>query len=81
MDKALSDVTAILNCAGPYYRTAEPLMRASIRTGTHYLDIAAELDSYLLAEKLDNEATFAGILLLPGSGGSVAMLGCLAGYA
>lgn len=81
VDKELSDVTAILNCAGPYYRTAEPLVRASIRTGTHYLDIAAELDSYLLAEKLDNEAKNAEILLLPGSGGSVAMLGCLAGYA
>jgi len=80
VDAALSDVSVLLNCAGPYIRTAEPLMRAAIRTGTHYLDIAAELDSYRLAEKLDAEAKAAGVMLLPGSGGSVAMLGCLAGH-
>lgn len=80
VDAALSDVSVLLNCAGPYIRTAEPLMRAAIRTGTHYLDIAAELDSYRLAEKLDTKAKAADVMLLPGSGGSVAMLGCLAGH-
>jgi short subunit dehydrogenase-like uncharacterized protein len=80
IDKALSDVSVLLNCAGPYMRTAGPLMRAAIRNGTHYLDIAAELDSYRLAEQLDAEAKTAGVMLLPGSGGSVAMLGCLAGH-
>lgn len=81
VDKALVGVTVLLNCAGPYHRTAKILMRAAINTGCHYLDIAAELDSYKFAELLDNEAKAAGVLLLPGSGGSVAMLGCLAGYA
>lgn len=81
VDKALVGVTAVINCAGPYHRTAKILMRAAINTGCHYLDIAAELDSYQLAEQLDSEAKAAGVLLLPGSGGSVAMLGCLAGYA
>lgn len=81
VDKSLEGVTAVLNCAGPYHRTAKVLMRAAINTGCHYLDIAAELDSYRHAEQLDSEAKAAGVLLLPGSGGSVAMLGCLAGYA
>jgi short subunit dehydrogenase-like uncharacterized protein len=81
IDAALSGMSAVLNCAGPYLRTADPLMRASIRCGVDYLDIAAELDSYRLAEKLDLEAKAAGVMLLPGSGGSVAMLGCLAGHA
>lgn len=76
--EALADVDVLLNCAGPFLHTAEPLMRASLKSGTHYLDIAAELDSYLLAEKLDEQAMLAGVMLLPGSGGSVAMLGCLA---
>jgi short subunit dehydrogenase-like uncharacterized protein len=80
IDAALADVTVLLNCAGPFHRTAAPLMRAAIRNGVHYLDIAAELDSYRLAETLDGEARHAGVLLLPGSGGSVAMLGCLAGH-
>lgn len=80
IDKALSDVSVLLNCAGPFMRTAAPLMRAAICNGVHYLDIAAELDSYRLAEDLDAEAKSAGVMLMPGSGGSVAMLGCLAGH-
>jgi short subunit dehydrogenase-like uncharacterized protein len=78
---SLADIGALLNCAGPFMRTAEPLMRACIAGGVHYLDIAAELDSYRLAEALDGEAQAAGVMLLPGSGGSVAMLGSLAGHA
>lgn len=81
VDEALSDVTVLLNCAGPFARTAEPLMTAAIGSETHYLDIAAELDSYHLAETLHEQATAAGVMLLPGSGGSVAMLGCLAAHA
>jgi short subunit dehydrogenase-like uncharacterized protein len=78
---ALRDVAVLLNCAGPFQRTANPLMRAAIRAGAHYLDIAAELDSYCLAEAYDARARAAGVMLLPGSGGSVAMLGSLAGRA
>jgi short subunit dehydrogenase-like uncharacterized protein len=81
VDEALSDISVLLNCAGPYMRTAEPLMTAAIRSGVHYLDTAAELDSYRLAETLDERAKAAGVMLLPGGGGSVAMLGCLAGHA
>jgi len=77
---ALADVDVLLNCAGPFLDTAGPLMRAAIAAGAHYLDVAAELDSYRLAEALDAEARAAGVLLLPGSGGSVAMLGSLASH-
>lgn len=77
---ALKDVTVVLNCAGPFYRTAKPLMARCLRDGVHYLDIAAELDSYRIASDLDQEAKGKNIMLLPGCGGSVAMLGCLAGY-
>lgn len=80
VDEALATTKVLLNCAGPYLRTARPLMEAAIRTGTHYLDIAAELDSYRLAGALDDAATAAGVMLMPGCGGSVAMLGCLAAH-
>ncbi len=81
IDRNLTDISVLLNCAGPFMRTAKPLMEASIRNGTHYLDTAAELDSYRLAERLDGEAKAAGVMLMPGGGGSVAMLGSLAGHA
>jgi short subunit dehydrogenase-like uncharacterized protein len=81
IDKNLLDISVLLNCAGPFMRTAKLLMEASIRSGMHYLDTAAELDSYRLAERLDGEAKAAGVMLMPGGGGSVAMLGSLAGHA
>ncbi|MBO0678802.1 saccharopine dehydrogenase NADP-binding domain-containing protein [Mycolicibacterium sp. S2-37] len=81
IDVALSDIAVVLNCAGPFMQTAKPLIGAAIRSQTHYLDVAAELDSYYLAEELDPSARDAGVMLLPGSGGSVAMLGCLAAHA
>jgi short subunit dehydrogenase-like uncharacterized protein len=81
VDAGLAGVDVLLNCAGPFMHTAGPLMRGAIRSGAHYLDIAAEMDSYRLAEALDEEATLAGVMLMPGGGGSVAMLGCLAAHA
>ncbi|KAH5168048.1 hypothetical protein HBI81_046830 [Parastagonospora nodorum] len=81
IDIALEGISVLLNCAGPFMLTAEPLMAACIRKGVHYLGIAAELDSYQLAEKKDREARSANVMLLPGCGGSVVMLGCLAGKA
>jgi len=78
---ALEGIDVLLNAAGPFMRTAGPLMRAAIKAGVHYLDFAAELDSYRLAEALDEEARAGGVMLLPGSGGSVAMLGSLASHA
>ena len=78
---ALRNCQVLLNCAGPFLRTAEPLISACINTNVHYLDIAAELDSYRLSEQRDDEARHVGVMLLPGCGGSVAMLGCLAAHA
>jgi short subunit dehydrogenase-like uncharacterized protein len=81
IDCGLADISVLLNCAGPFMRTADALLKASIRNGVHYLDTAAELDSYRLAEAIDDEAKAAGVMLMPGGGGSVAMLGSLAGHA
>lgn len=81
VETALSDVSVVLNCAGPFMRTAEILMRAAISQGVHYLDVSAELNSYELAEALSAAAIESDVMLLPGSGGSVAMLGCLTAHA
>ncbi len=77
----LEGVSVLLNAAGPFANTAEPLMSAAIRAEVHYLDFSAELDTYREALALDARARAAGVMLLPGSGGSVAMLGSLAGHA
>lgn len=80
VDQNLQGAQVLLNCAGPFLLTAKPLIEGCIRNKVHYLDIAAEMDSYELCEKKHREATAADIMLLPGCGGSVAMLGCLADY-
>ncbi|KAI0156061.1 Saccharopine dehydrogenase-domain-containing protein [Pestalotiopsis sp. NC0098] len=78
IDKCLKNITVLLNCAGPFLHTAKPLIEACLRNGVHYLDTAAELDSYKLAEKLDEEAVRRSVMILPGCGGSVTILGYLA---
>ena len=78
IDSGLNGIKVLLNCAGPFVRTAEPLIDACIRNGIHYLDASAELISYEIAERKGNEAKDANVILLPGCGGSVALLGCLA---
>ncbi len=80
VDRGIAGIAVLLNCAGPFMRTADALIKASIRNGVHYLDTAAELDSYRLAEALDDQTKAAGVMLMPGGGGSVAMLGSLAGH-
>ncbi|KAK8123162.1 NAD(P)-binding protein [Apiospora sp. TS-2023a] len=75
------DLKVLLNCAGPFALTAQPLIATCIETGVHYLDISAELGSYQLAFDLSDAAKKANVMLLPGCGGSVAMLGCLAAHA
>ncbi|QWT20180.1 saccharopine dehydrogenase NADP-binding domain-containing protein [Bacillus sp. NP157] len=81
LDDALSDVGVLLNGAGPFFRTASPLMEAALRHGVHYIDTSAELVSYTHAADLSERACAAGVMLMPGGGGSVAMLGSLAARA
>lgn len=81
IEEGLLGISVVLNAAGPFTNTAEPLMSAAIRAGVHYLDFSAELDTYREALALDGQARVAGVMLLPGSGGSVVMLGSLASHA
>lgn len=76
----LDDVDTLLNCAGPFAKTYEPLVEACIETGTHYLDITGELSVFEALAERDREAEKAGICLLPGIGFDVVPTDCLAGH-
>src|SRR5271167_1523506 len=43
IDSAMNRVAVVLNCAGPFKYTAQPLVEACFRTGEHYLDITGEI--------------------------------------
>lgn len=57
-----SGVTAVLNCAGLFLHTAKPLMEKCMKHRVHFLDISAELDSYRIAESLDQKTQDAGVM-------------------
>jgi uncharacterized protein YbjT (DUF2867 family) len=42
LHRAFSGSAAVINCAGPFLDSAPPVSAAAVRSGVHYLDIAAE---------------------------------------
>ncbi|MDP9120915.1 MAG: saccharopine dehydrogenase NADP-binding domain-containing protein [Acidobacteriota bacterium] len=66
--RGLSDVTVVLNCAGPFGETGPPLAEACLETGTHYLDLAGEVPEFEAMLALDARARRGGSMLMPGVG-------------
>jgi len=75
---ALVGVAAVLNCAGPFKRTAEPLASACLSAGAPYLDITGEIPVFEALQAKDAEAKARGVMLLPGAGFDVVPTDCLA---
>jgi short subunit dehydrogenase-like uncharacterized protein len=77
---ALENCAAVIHCAGPFSRTAAPMIEACIQTQTHYLDITGEISVFEQAAHQDAAAQAAGIMLMPGAGFDVVPSDCLAGH-
>jgi short subunit dehydrogenase-like uncharacterized protein len=80
LDMVVEDASAVLNCAGPFSRTWEPMVEACLHTGTHYLDITGELTVFEAIYEQDDRATDAGVMLLPGVGFDVVPTDCIAAH-
>lgn len=80
VESELEDVDAVLNCAGPFSSTAEPLADACLEVGTDYLDVTGELDVIEALAERDRDAEKAGVTLLPGVGFDVVPTDCLAAH-
>jgi short subunit dehydrogenase-like uncharacterized protein len=80
LDAMLASCDVLINAAGPFSRTARPLLDACLRTGTHYLDITGEVDVMAELRERDGDARAAGILLMPGAGFDVLPSDCLAAH-
>jgi short subunit dehydrogenase-like uncharacterized protein len=78
LQSALSGVSLVLNCAGPFSATAAPLIRACLAVRAHYLDITGEIEVFVMAHGLDAAAKERGILLCPGVGFDVVPTDCVA---
>jgi len=67
----LLGVELVLNAAGPFAVTAEPLLASALEMGVHYLDTAAELGAFLHSESADAAAKKAGVMVMSGTGWDV----------
>lgn len=74
---ALDGVAVLLNCAGPFSRTAETMVDACLQCGVHYLDITGEISVFESLVARGAEAETKGVMLLPGVGFDVVASDCL----
>ena len=77
---ALTDVQLVLNTAGPFDDTVEPFLLACLQTKTHYLDFNGERKGFEVAQRFDQSARSAGVMILPAVGFDVVPSDCLALY-
>jgi short subunit dehydrogenase-like uncharacterized protein len=80
LEEALREVTVVLNAAGPFADTADVMIEACIRTGTHYLDINGDIQVFETIKAYDKLARENNIMLLPGVGFDVVPTDCMALY-
>jgi len=80
IDRGLAGARVVLNCAGPFVRTALPLASACLRARAHYLDVTGEVAVFQALWRRDAEARAAGCMLLPGTGFDVVPSDCLAAH-
>lgn len=66
--QALSDVGLVLNCAGPFALTAQPLREACLDCGVHYLDITGEMQILEDSYQCHQRARDAGVVVISGVG-------------
>ena len=78
IDRNLDSVRVLLNCAGPFSRTCEPLLEACLRNKIHYLDITGEIDVFAHCHRMHKQAQHAGTVVVPGVGFDVVPTDCLA---
>ncbi len=80
IEEQLAGIDVVLNCAGPFERTADPLVEACLSRGVDYLDITGELTVFERLARRDENAEAAGVTLLPGVGFDVVPTDCLAAH-
>jgi short subunit dehydrogenase-like uncharacterized protein len=80
VDAGLDGAAVVLHCAGPFSRTAQPMVEACLRSRAHYLDITAEVSVFEAHAARDDQARAAGVMILSGTGLDVVPSDCLAAH-
>jgi short subunit dehydrogenase-like uncharacterized protein len=78
--RLLSGVKVVLNAAGPFRMTAEPLLRACLDASAHYLDIGGEYATVELLASFHRVALERGCMVLASVGFDVVASDCMAAW-
>jgi saccharopine dehydrogenase-like NADP-dependent oxidoreductase len=70
MVSAFKEVDVVINCAGPFYKTAVPVAKAAVEAKVNYIDICDDYEGteILFGSDIDKMAKEAGITVLTGMG-------------
>ncbi|HDZ23785.1 MAG: saccharopine dehydrogenase [Thermoplasmata archaeon] len=70
MVNAFKEVDVVINCAGPFYKTAVPVARAAVEARVNYIDICDDYEGteILFNSDIDKMAKDASITVLTGMG-------------
>lgn len=70
MVHAFKEIDVVINCAGPFYKTAVPVARAAVEAKVNYIDICDDYEGteILFSSEIDKMAREAGITVLTGMG-------------
>jgi len=70
MVNAFKKLDVVINCAGPFYKTAVPVARAAVEAKVNYIDICDDYEGteILFNSEIDKMAREAGITVLTGMG-------------
>jgi lysine 6-dehydrogenase len=70
MVHTFKDSDVVINCAGPFYKTAVPVARAAVEARVNYIDICDDYEGteILFNSEIDEMARKAGITVLTGMG-------------
>ncbi|MGD0238460.1 MAG: saccharopine dehydrogenase NADP-binding domain-containing protein [Syntrophorhabdales bacterium] len=70
MVSAIRDADVVINCAGPFYKTAVAVAKAAVEAKVNYIDICDDYEAteILFASGIDKAARDAGITVLTGMG-------------
>lgn len=80
LERLLRRSSRVLHTAGPFNRTAAPMLDACLASATPYVDISGELDVVRATLARDAEARSVGIPLVAGAGFGVTAGDCLAAH-
>ncbi len=70
MVKTFKGIDVVINCAGPFYKTAAPVAKAAVQAKVNYIDICDDYEGteILFNSEVDGMAREAGITVLTGMG-------------